>query len=178
MAYVAIAAAALAVVGGVVQGYAQKQQAEAQADAIKDQGRQDLEGAYAEERAQRRRFAVLQGQARSGIGKSGSALEGSPLELLAQNAAESEVEALAIRTFGINAKKRANTEASNLRQQGKLALYSGIIGGLASGAGVASGTGLLGGSGAKAPAASTPRGLTLPPIAYQSGRPIQPYRVP
>jgi hypothetical protein len=133
MAYVATAAAVLAIVGGVVQGVGQKQQAEAQAEAVEKEGRQQLRDAYAEERAIRRRRALVQGEARSAIGRSGVQIEGSPLDFLAQNAAEIEVEALSVRTYGINAQRQARAVASGLRNEGRTALYAGILGGVSSG---------------------------------------------
>lgn len=135
MAYAAAALAVVAIIGGVLQGVGQKQAAEAQADAIEDEGRQQLRDAYAEERAVRRRRALVQGEARTAIGRSGSMIEGSPLDFLAQNAAEIEVEALGIRTYGINAKRQARAEASGLRREGQMALYGGILGGVSSGLG-------------------------------------------
>ena len=155
MAAVAIVGAVLAIAGGVVGGIAQKKSADAQASAVKAEGKQQLRESYAEAAAIRRRGKLLQSQARTGIAKAGVLAEGSPLELLAQNAAEIEVDALLSQTYGINAERQANAQAKALKSQGKWALYSSILGGAAAGASAYAGAGGSFGGGTRPRGASS-----------------------
>lgn len=130
---------ALQFIGGFQQARATREAGRAQADAIREQ-------AAAEERAAnfnadlleqqglqreaflRRRSRQAQGGVRARIAKSGVRLEGSPLQALAQGAAESEIDALNVRfdaqtqarlerMAGRNAVAQGNRAAENARRQ-------------------------------------------------------------
>lgn len=170
----AIIPIALAVVGGVVQGVSQYQQANEEADRAKDEGRRQMLEAYTAERRIRRRNAILLSQMETGGAKVGVSLsEGSPLEMIANNTAQLELEALDQRQAGINAMRAHRAAASQIRSQGKRALVTSIIGGIAQGASSGYQTGALS-LGSQRP---TPRQYSAPSIAYQQPTIYAPRRV-
>lgn len=88
------------------------------------------EARYAEATSRDRARRIL-GAGRAAVGASGVQLEGSPLDVLAQSAAEAEMDALAIRRSG-------QAQAAAYRYQGRQAQLAGYFG--------AAGTALLTGA--------------------------------
>ncbi len=101
------AATALQAVGAIQQGQATKEQADFNA-AIAERNAQISEqeadlarrGAAFEEAQLKRNLAHLRGAQAAAVGASGLSLEGSPLHIMAETAAEAELDALAIRFAG------------------------------------------------------------------------------
>lgn len=77
--------------------------------------------AAAQEEAQRRHFAMLQGQAYAGLAQSGTDLgSGSNLDILKQNELNSELDALNIRYAGGQKAASFNNTAENFMEQATL----------------------------------------------------------
>lgn len=149
------------VLAGVVTGVGQYRQANEAADQAKAEGRRQFQEAYTAERRIRRRNAIVRSQMQANVAKVAVAYDGSPLEMLAQNTAELEREALDARQAGINARASYRHAASSLRSQGKMALATSILGGIAQGASSAYQTGAFN------LAQPKPRTFSAPSIAYQ-----------
>lgn len=115
----AAAGALTSAVGAIQQGQAAKEQARFNA-AISERNalisEQEAEiarrNAAVEEETLRRRQRLLRGSQRAAAGASGLELEGSPLLLVAEAAAEGEVEVLAIRFAGTVDEQRALSQAA------------------------------------------------------------------
>ena len=124
MGILSAASTAVSVIGAMQQGQAQSASANAQAQAqdynatvARNNAKVVSEQANAQEEAQRRHFAVLQGQAVAGIAQSGTGFDGSNADLLKQNAIANELDALTIRYQGEN-------QAKGLMAQSQLDTYS------------------------------------------------------
>jgi hypothetical protein len=96
-----------------------------------------LQEGYAEEARRRREARRELAQERVTFAKAGVALEGSPLELLAQNAMELEREALDARLAGLRGydveKRQAKKLYRSARKQGLASLLSGVAGAVGTG---------------------------------------------
>jgi hypothetical protein len=118
------------VAGALFQKRATRQDAAAIKDAAEFNARQALQ-AGAEEEARRRRLArrTLSSQ-RVAFAKAGVVLEGSPLELLAQNAAELERDAvnegIAARQTAALERFRGESAEEVARRRGGASLLSGL----------------------------------------------------
>lgn len=88
--------------------------------------------AAADEATQRRRANALLGQARANAGASGIELSGSPLEVIANSAAEAELDALNIRYGGQVRAERSRIEGSVARSQSYTTAASNLLMGLSS----------------------------------------------
>lgn len=143
-----LASTALGVVSSIQQGKAQAQAhkynaAVAQNEAIA--ARQAA--AFEADRVRQRRDKVLSSQ-RAAFGKSGLALEGSPLALMEDTAAEAELDALVVQHQGSVMAARAESQAALDRMQAKQARTAGYFGAGASVLrGVSSLAGMYGGGG-------------------------------
>lgn len=146
MCWVAVAAVAT-VVGSALSAYGQIQSGRAaaqaadynatvqrnQAIATQQEGelraQQEQQQAAADERIARDRFRRLQATARSSLGVSGQTGEGSATDLLAENAAQGELDALTIRYGGQvradNLRRAAANSASALNSQAALYQFEG-----------------------------------------------------
>jgi len=166
MAELAIALGAIGAAAGIAGGVSSITQGRDQADAIEAAGQYNAalalqETAVAEERLRRDRERRL-GALRAAIGGRGVQLTGSPLAILADQAAEAEEEALLVRFQGVQRAQAiqygASYEASLAKSQG---LAQGILGfgsaatsllgglqagGVFAGGGSQAGTTLLGGT--------------------------------
>lgn len=109
----AIAAAGISAGGALYQGIAAKQEADANADQAKSQARFDANQI-------RRRTTRLLSTQRAGFGKAGVTLEGTPGEVLEDQSAEGELDALAALYGG-------KSKAFAFKRQGKAALIGGIF---------------------------------------------------
>lgn len=154
---------ATAVGGAVVKGKAAQNQAEAIADAQEFNALQAEQAGNAESSRVRRLNRRILSTQRVQFAKAGVRLEGTPLEFLAQNAAELELNALQAKIAGANT-ARLNREAADVAlEAGRLSAGAALLQGLSGAAGAALSTGGFGGA---APAASTslPSGsFTAPP---------------
>jgi hypothetical protein len=75
---------------------------------------------YRDEAALRRMSAELESSNRTAIAKSGVAMSGSPLEVLASNAAKAELDAM-------NVRYAAETQAAAHKEAAKMARYRGSV---------------------------------------------------
>ena len=137
----ALIAAASAVASAGVGAYGAIQQAEAQAQASRNQAaaanyqsqldernakiaemnaQSAREVANVKEEAQRRRFNALEGQAMASIAQSGTGFDGSNLAMIEQNAINNELDALTIRYEGEQQAKGLGITADNYRSQSQL----------------------------------------------------------
>lgn len=102
-----IASTAMAALGSIKQGQAQKAQYDAQANAAEYNAtvaRQNAQvagaQANAQEEQQRRKFRSVQAEAIAGLAQTGTALDGSNADVLQQSALANELDALTIRYEG------------------------------------------------------------------------------
>lgn len=113
---------AMAVVGSVMQANAIRQQGKAEAAAAEFNARSAEQEAASKESLIRQQAARQMGTIRSQIGKSGATSAGTPLLVLAESAANAEIDALnaqytgqrqaaLYRAGGQNAKSQARTMA-------------------------------------------------------------------
>ena len=110
----------------LLQGVGQYQSNKANAEISKVQSKQARLNAAYNERRQREVSARVMGDQAARFGASGVAMEGTPLLVMADQARQSELEALAIRNQGKTASEGYKAEAS---QYSKAASYS-LMGGL------------------------------------------------
>lgn len=124
----AVASAAGAVTSGIAQSNAAKYNAK-----LADQNAQVArDQAAAEARLQREKSEKILGATRAAYGASGVTLEGSPLDLLEESAANAELDNLNIRYKGTLQSRGYMNEASLYRAQARNARTSGIIEGISS----------------------------------------------
>lgn len=134
-----IAGLTASAVGSGVAAAGSIQQGQAAADAAKTQAQIALDEGRLEEsrirRASRRELAAQENAFR----RSGIALEGSPLDLLAQNAGEMERNAVNVRRGTSNQVALLRTRADMAREAGRLGAASNALQGIANvGTGAAS----------------------------------------
>lgn len=122
-----LAAGALSAVGSIASGSAQARASEANAQISEQNASLERRRSAEEERLFRRDLVRLKGSQATGFASSGVTLEGTPLLVLAETAAEGEKEALAIRTGGAVASNRQLLQASSDRSTGKSARQAGFI---------------------------------------------------
>lgn len=122
-----VASVATSVVGGMQQQAAAKTQAQMaqQAAEINAQNSERLaeratQEAAANEQRQRERDRILRSQQIAAVGHSGIQMEGSPLDVLAYNAGQQELDALTIRYEG-------QKQADDLRWQARTQRYGGAV---------------------------------------------------
>lgn len=121
-----IMSAAFSAIGSIRQAEAQAASYQSQAQAYdynatvaKNNAVVANQQASAQEEQQRRRFAMLQGQAAAGVAQSGAGFGGSNLDVLSQNALMNELDALTIRYEGQN-------KAKSLEAQSQLDKYQAV----------------------------------------------------
>lgn len=139
MAWVAIAAAVVSAVGALSQAASARSAAKYNASVAERNGVVARQQAAANEDAQRRHAYRALGRIRAGYGAAGVTVEGSPLEVLEDSAAEAELDALNIRYKGELTAMGYQSEAELQRARGKAAMTAGIF---------KAGTALLGGASA------------------------------
>jgi hypothetical protein len=134
MAVAAVASAAMSAAGAIQAGQAQKKMAQYNARVAEDTAR------YQAER-QQDKVSRLMGAARVAVNKSGIAMSGSPLDVLADSAMQSELDRQAILRQG-------SAQAAMDRYQGSQAARAGYFGaGTALLQGVGKAAGAFGGGG-------------------------------
>ena len=119
----------MALMGGssLLQGFGQYQSNKANADISKVQSKQaELNAAY-NERRQREQSAQLMGEQAARYGASGVSMEGSPLMVMADQARQSELEALAIRNEGKMASEAYKSEESQYKKAATMSLMGGVL---------------------------------------------------
>jgi len=121
--------------GGLLSAYSQIQAGEAAAKMgeynarlLEYQAGVSRETAAYEEKRLRRGAERFKGKQRALYAKAGVTFEGSPLLVLADTAAEAEMDALAIRYGGETRARGYEMEAISSRWQGKMAKLTGRIG--------------------------------------------------
>lgn len=119
---------ALSAVGMVQQGQAQAQASRYNAQIAEQNAVQARQKAAFDEQMRREQLERVQGAARAAIGKSGSDFSGSALDVMAQNAAAAELDALAIRYGGEVRAAGAESQARLDRFQGDQARTGGYFG--------------------------------------------------
>ena len=155
-----VASIGTAVGGAVVKGRAAKAQAEAIADAAEFNAlRAEQAGAAEESRVRRLNRRTLSSQ-RVQFAKAGVRLEGTPLEFLAQNAAELELNALQARIAGANTARLERERAEVALDAGRVSAGAALLEGISGATGAALSTQGFGGA-APAPSTSLPKGSRI-----------------
>jgi hypothetical protein len=113
------------------EGRAAERAAKFNAAQAEKNARQAQERAIEDERAFRLSFRREQASNVTSIAASGVKLEGSPLEVLQDNAAMAEQDALKIRKYGALQAEAFRSEAQGYRMGGSAARRAGNIGGAA-----------------------------------------------
>lgn len=162
MAALAIGSAAVQAVGQISQGNAQASAANYNAQVSANEAVAARYRAAEEERRIRRDNQLRLGAAAARRGASGVAIEGSPLEVMADAAAEGELRALDSRYGGLMESRYHEQESAMFRAQARSARRNAAFGAVGTlvGAGLQYGSGLLGGA---------PTSSGLPRIGYTAG---------
>lgn len=129
-----IAAAVTQAAGAYGQGKAAADASRTNADIARMEGLEKQKEFARQETLSREKSARLMSEQRARYGASGTTFEGSPLEVMADQAFQSEMDALAIRHQGKLERWKANTTAENLDWQagnyetaGKIAAGSTLL---------------------------------------------------
>lgn len=100
-------------VGSYVQGQQQADAAKMNADIARREGQIAIEEARRQEQVDREKSARLMSRQRNLYGSSGAMMTGSPLEVMADQAYQAEMDALNIRYQGALRKWKSDSEAEN-----------------------------------------------------------------
>lgn len=111
----------------LLEGFGQYQANKANAEISKAQAKQARLNAAYNERRSREESARLMGEQAARFGASGVAMEGTPLLVMADQARQSELDALAIRTQGKQASEGYKAEARGYRRVATSSLMGGLI---------------------------------------------------
>lgn len=122
-----LAGTAFSVVGALSQASAQSAAAKTNAEVARQNAIAATDQAAAEEARQRRIARQVQGAGRAAIGASGVSLEGSPLDILEQNAINEELDALNIRYRGQLASRGYGVEANQYSMEARTAKTTGYM---------------------------------------------------
>ena len=124
--------ATIASIGGtVMSAMGAAQQADAQAQSAAYNAQMARNEAQAEEARRRREAARQMGEMRTGIAKSGVAMEGTPLMVLAQSAEEAEIDALTARWQGKTSSDLYTAQAKSAKAAIPYAVGSSLLSGAA-----------------------------------------------
>lgn len=107
--------------GPTLQADAAHKAAEAQADAEKAKGRIELAEAKQNARQMRRNHSRILAAQRVAFGKGGLLLEGTTLDVLAENAGEYELDAVTRERYGKNALNLARSAAAGYKMEARYA---------------------------------------------------------
>lgn len=118
MVGLSLAGTAVSAAGQISQGNQAEAMGRLQQASYEQQARSVANASAFEQARERRKFEVTQANARAQIGSSGVALEGSPGEVLMNNAGESELDIAAIQ-YGSTIKQ------DQLRTQGAISAFGG-----------------------------------------------------
>lgn len=119
---------AMSAIGSIQQGKQAQAAAKFNADMMNRNAAIARQQAAAEEEKQRRLGYMRQGAARAAYGASGVAIEGSPLDILEQSAAQEELDALNIRYRGAIGAQSAEGQAALSGMRGEAAMQAGYMG--------------------------------------------------
>lgn len=126
---------AFSALGSVVSAFSSFTQGQQQSDAARYNAQVAENNAIAarqkaafDEEIRREQLARVQAQARANIGKGGSDFSGSALDIMAQNAATAELDALAIRYGGETRARGLEAQAAADRAQASSARAGGYFG--------------------------------------------------
>lgn len=126
--YIAAAAAAMTAASSIQQGRQAQASAQFNSDMMNRNATIARQQAAAEEEKHRRLGYMRQGAARAAYGASGVAMEGSPLDVLEQSAAQEELDALNIRYRGEIGAQSAEGQGQLSRMRGEAASQAGYMG--------------------------------------------------
>jgi len=137
------------VIGSISEGAAEKEASEVNAENISRQGQQEqaIASMRAEQRKERGKELLAQNRARLAA-EGADTTRGSPLDFLAENESDIELQSLIDAQNGINANQSSIYRAALERQRGKKAFQQGILNAgtqLAGGIGGSIGGGAVGG---------------------------------
>jgi cell wall-associated NlpC family hydrolase len=127
VAWAAVAAAAVSAVAAVQQGQATSKMAKYNAQVMENQAVAERQKAALEEQRHRARTTKLLSTQRALIAKSGLDLEGSPLLVMEDTAAQSELDSLLIRYNGEMGANRAQSQAGLDRMRASSASTGGYL---------------------------------------------------
>lgn len=128
MGAIAVAGAAMTAASSIQQGKQAEASAKFNSDMMNRNATIARQQAAAEEEKHRRLGYMRQGAARAAYGASGVAMEGSPLDILEQSAAQEELDALNIRYRGEIGAQSAEGQAALSRMRGAAASQAGYMG--------------------------------------------------
>lgn len=117
-------------VGQILGGVAALQQGRFAAEVARANAQAARQQAAAEEIRVRRERVRRIGATRAAFGAAGVTLEGSPLDVLAEQALEAEEDALLVRFGGRVRARQFGLEATLAQQAGTAGLFGGLAGGL------------------------------------------------
>jgi len=120
----AVASAVVGTVGAISTGISQGRAARYNAQVAENNAQAARQAAAFEADAERRRQIRLFGAQRAAYGKAGVTMEGTPLDVVGDTAAEAELDLLAIRYQGELGYNRGQSEASLQRYAGRSARMS------------------------------------------------------
>lgn len=113
-----IAGFAFVGIGGGIEAIGQYQQTAAMVEAARQTGKLEKAEADQNARQMRKNQARIMAAQRVAFGRSGVRLEGTPLDVLAENAGEYELDAVTRERYGLNAKRLAYAQMRNYKEQG------------------------------------------------------------
>ena len=109
--------------GSILSGVSQLQQASFQADIAKENARSERQRSKVEASIEARSNRQVAGAARAKIGALGTSLQGSPLEVLGAQAAESSFRREQILFGGRSRSQASNLQSQSIRSQGQAAAF-------------------------------------------------------
>ena len=128
----ALGASAMQAAGAVAGGIQANQTAKYNAKILEQQGRDEIAAAGAESNSLRRKAAQETGSQVASVAGSGLLLEGSPADVIAQNAAEMELDAMQTMWSGQAKFTGYKNQARMTRYEGRQAMTNGIVSGVSS----------------------------------------------
>lgn len=126
-AVIGLAALAISAFGAIKQGQAANSAAKFEAEQLRQQGIRDREIAVQNSADFRDREARRQATLRARVAGSGTTLEGSPLAVLNDLAAETEFQALRIEAGGDTAANQAGNQGAIRLFEGRAAKQAGFL---------------------------------------------------
>lgn len=113
--------------GSLIQGANQSTADATNASTMASEGRIAATQGYAAEAQQRRRTAMVIGSETAGAGQAGAGYGGSVGRAISQSSVNAEQDALSIRYKSQLQKWGYDTQATNLNEEGRTAMSSGLL---------------------------------------------------
>ena len=126
MGWAMVAGLGLMGAGTVYSAIQQKQMADYNADIIRTEAEAEAERAKIEEARHREKINKFMGTQRAMYGKSGLSMEGSPLLVMEETAAQGELDAMLIRQAGQARVAELTAERNMVKMGGRQAFYGGL----------------------------------------------------